>query len=152
MIQPIIGMSAPFQHGTRIYAIEQLACGHPGQRSYPETIQQRLAHGQRRRCRHCAAARQRPAAARQPPPEEARRCCCHQQGEGHRCPTAWELITAAQHAYRQRQQPEVLAFRRAYTQHLQAAGLLSLAGEAWPDRCTITRVDDPRCPACVNAS
>ena len=55
-------------------------------------------------------------------------CCCHNQGEGHRCPGAWALIAAAQQAYRQRRQPEVLALRRAYTQHLQAVGLLSLAG------------------------
>jgi hypothetical protein len=79
-------------------------------------------------------------------------CCCHNQAEGHRCPAAWELIAAAQQAYRQRRQPEVLALRRAYTQHLQAAGLLSLAGEAWPDRCTITSAEDPRCPACASAS
>ena len=57
-------------------------------------------------------------------------CCCHKQGEGHRCPSAWELITAAQQASRQHRQPEVLALRQAYTQHLQAAGLLSAAGEA----------------------
>jgi hypothetical protein len=79
-------------------------------------------------------------------------CCCHNKGEGHRCHDAWELIAAAQQAYGQRQQMEVLALRRAYTQHLQAAGLLSAAGEAWPDRCTITRADDPRCPACAHAS
>ena len=55
-------------------------------------------------------------------------CCCHHQDEGHRCPDAWALMTEAQQAYQQRRQPVVLALRRASTQHLQAAGLLSLAG------------------------
>jgi hypothetical protein len=79
-------------------------------------------------------------------------CCCHNEGEGHRCPGAWELITAAQQASRQRRLPEVRALRQAYNQHLREAGLLSAAGEAWPDRCTITIADDPRCPACASAS
>lgn len=55
MTQPITGMSRPFQHGTRIYATEILACGHPGQRGYPPAIQQRIAQGVRRRCPQCAA-------------------------------------------------------------------------------------------------
>lgn len=79
-------------------------------------------------------------------------CCCQQQGEGHRCPAAWALLATAQQASRQRRHPEVRALRRASTQHLQAAGLLSLAGVAWPDRCTITMADDPRCLACTSAS
>ena len=59
--QPITGMSAPFQHRTRIYALEILACGHAGQRGYPATIQQRIAQGVRRHCRVCAAAQRAPA-------------------------------------------------------------------------------------------
>jgi hypothetical protein len=57
MLQPIVGQSAPFQHRTRIYAVEQLACGHPGQRAYPQTIQRRIAQGVRRRCWRCTHGR-----------------------------------------------------------------------------------------------
>jgi hypothetical protein len=64
MTQPIIGMSAPFQHRTRIYAIEVLACGHYGKRGDPETIAQRVAQGKRRQCRHCAAEPSRASAQR----------------------------------------------------------------------------------------
>lgn len=55
--QPITGMSAPFQHRTRIYALEVLACGHEGQRGYPATIQARISAGVRRQCRQCAPPR-----------------------------------------------------------------------------------------------
>lgn len=54
--QKVTGMSAPFQHRTRIYALEILACGHAGQRGYPATIQARITQGQRRRCPQCAGA------------------------------------------------------------------------------------------------
>lgn len=51
--QPITGMSAPFKHRTRLYATEILACGHEGQRGYPQAIQRRIALGLRRRCMKC---------------------------------------------------------------------------------------------------
>ncbi len=50
--QPIVG-SVPTRHGL---VIECLACGHPGKRTEPARVAQRMAEGRTRRCGPCTKA------------------------------------------------------------------------------------------------
>ena len=75
-------------------------------------------------------------------------CCCTNEGAGHRCPAAWQLITTAVQARQARQALVLDEARMHYTTHLYQAGLLSYGSSAWPETCTATRADDPRCPQC----
>ena len=77
-----------------------------------------------------------------------RPCCCTNAGDGHRCTHAWSLIILAKSSALARDWPQRKAVRSAYSTHLIDAQLHPPGTDAWPDLCTITMADDPRCPQC----
>jgi len=75
-------------------------------------------------------------------------CCCTNDGEGHRCTHAWSLIILARSAKLARNKPQLDEARADYTTHLFTAGVIRYGISAWPDTCTETMANDPRCSQC----